>query len=347
MKRVTLGRTGLTVSEICLGSMTWGSQNTEAEGHAQLDMARDHGVNFIDTAEMYPVNPIRAETAGDSERVIGRWLAARGGRDKVVIATKVTGEGQKVVRDGAPVTGAILQEACEGSLKRLGTDVIDIYQLHWPNRGSYHFRQSWSYDPRGQNRDETRAHMIDLLEAAEGLVKAGKIRHFALSNESAWGVAQWIRLAEERGLPRVPTLQNEYSLLCRTYDTDLAELAVNEDVTLLGFSPLAAGLLTGKYAGDVIPDGSRRSHNATLGGRITPRVFEAVSAYLGIANRHGLDPVAMALAWYRSRPFAAIPIIGATSTEQLARALASAELELSDEVLAEIAAAHRAHPMPY
>lgn len=347
MKRVPLGRTGLSVSEFCLGSMTWGRQNTEAEGHAQLDMAVAAGINFIDTAEMYPTNPVRADSIGDTEEIIGSWLAGRGKRDDLVIATKAGGGGNANIRDGAPTTGATLQAACEESLRRLRTDVIDLYQLHWPSRGSYHFRRYWSYDPSGQDRASTLAHMMDLLQAADALVKAGKIRHFALSNETAWGVAQWLRLADENGLPRIASVQNEYSLLCRLWDTDLAELSVNEDVPLLSYSPLAAGLLSGKYAGDVTPEGSRRSHTPDLGGRITPFVFEAVSAYMGIAQRHGLKPVQMALAWQRTRPFPVIPIIGATSTQQLEVALGVADVTLSPEVLAEIDSAFRAHPRPF
>ncbi|MBL9057025.1 MAG: aldo/keto reductase [Rhodobacteraceae bacterium] len=345
MQRIALGTTGLTVSEICLGSMTWGSQNTEAEGHAQLDMARDHGVNFIDTAEMYPVNPVRAETVGRTEEIIGSWLAARGGRDGLVIASKVTGQGQ-VVRAGAPITGASLRTALEGSLRRLQTDVIDLYQLHWPNRGSYHFRQHWDYAPKA-GRAETRAHMLDVLEEAAKLIAEGKIRHIALSNESAWGAAQWLSLAEANGLPRMATVQNEYSLLCRQFDTDWAELSVMEDMPLLAFSPLATGLLTGKYAGDVTPEGSRRSLNPTLSDRITPQVFPAVAGYLGVAARHGLDPAQMAIAWCRTRPFACLPIIGATSLAQLKTNLGAAGLVLSPEVLDEIEAARRLQPMPY
>lgn len=347
MKFVQLGRTGLSVSEICLGSMTWGSQNTEAEGHAQLDMAVAAGVNFIDTAEMYPTNPVRTETVGGTEKIIGTWLAKRAKRDDLVIATKITGAGNPHIRDGAPITGANLQSCCEDSLRRLQTDVIDIYQLHWPNRGSYHFRKMWGYDASGQDRAETLAHMHEVLEAAARLIEAGKIRHLALSNETAWGVAQWLRLAEEHGLPRVASVQNEYSLLCRLWDTDMAELSVNEEIPLLSYSPLAAGLLTGKYAGDVTPEGSRRAQSPDLGGRITPYVFEAVSAYLGIAQRHGLDPVQMALAWQRTRPFPVIPIVGATSAKQLRNVLGAVEVSLPPEVLAEIDAAHRAHPLPF
>ena len=347
MKCVELGRTGLMVSEFCLGSMTWGSQNTEAEGHAQLDMALAAGVNFIDTAEMYPTNPIRAETVGRTEEIIGSWLAGRGKRDDVVIATKIAGGRNDKIRDGEVITGANLKSCCEASLRRLGTDVIDIYQLHWPNRGHYHFRNYWTYDPSTQDRGETLAHMMDVLQAADQLVKEGKIRHIALSNETAWGTAQWLRLADENHLPRVAAIQNEYSLLCRIYDTDLAELSLHEDIPLLAYSPLAAGLLTGKYAGDVTPEGSRRSVTADLGGRITPYVFSAVSAYLGIAQRHGLDPVQMALAWLRTRPFQTIPILGATSTEQLKEALGAADLTLSPEVMDEIDMAFREHPRPF
>jgi len=347
MQTNPLGRTGLEVSALCLGSMTWGTQNTEAEGHAQIDTALDHGVNFIDTAEMYPVNPTRAETVGRTEEIIGSWIARTGRRGDVVLATKHSGEGFKGARDGAPITSATIPGAVEGSLRRLRTDHIDLYQFHWPNRGSYMFRQHWLYDPSGQDRAATIAHMEDTLEALQRQVEKGNIRHFGLSNESAWGTCQWLRVAGERGWPRAASVQNEYSLLCRLYDTDMAETSVNEDVGLLAFSPLAAGLLTGKYQGGAVPEGSRMTLNETLGGRRTDRAFAAVEAYLGIAARHGLDPVQMALAWVAGRPFTCSAIFGATTQDQLVRALGSAEVMLSQEVLDEIDAAHRAHPMPY
>ncbi|MFX0544834.1 aldo/keto reductase [Roseovarius sp. S1116L3] len=347
MKMNPLGRTGLMVSELCLGSMTWGSQNTEAEGHAQIDRALERGVNFIDTAEMYPTNPKIAETQGRTEEIIGTWLARTGRRKDMILASKVSGTGLMHVRDGAPISAASIPEAVEGSLKRLQTDHIDLYQFHWPNRGSYMFRKNWTYDPSTQNTAEVLDDMHATLEAVEREVARGTIGHFGLSNESAWGAAQFLALSEANGWPRVASIQNEYSLLCRLYDTDLAELSVHEDVGLLAFTPLAAGLLSGKYQGGAVPKGSRKSITEDLGGRITPRVFEAVDAYLGIAKRHGLDPSQMALAWTLTRPFMTSCIFGATTMEQLEIALGAGDLTLSDEVMEEIDAAHRAHPMPF
>jgi len=346
MQRLPLGRTGIMVSEICLGTMTWGTQNTEAEAHAQLDRATAAGIDFLDAAEMYPVPP-NAETAGRTEEIIGRWLARRGRRDDIVIATKITGAGSNAVPGGPAISPARMRAAVEGSLRRLQTDHIDLYQLHWPNRGSYHFRKLWGYDPRGHDPAAVEAHMIEVLECARDLIAEGKLRALGLSNETAWGAAQWLRLSGAHDLPRMAGIQNEYSLLCRHFDTDLAELSVMEELPLLAYSPLATGLLSGKYAGDVTPEGTRRARNPLLGGRITPRVWAAVSAYLGIANEAGIDPCQMAIAWCRSRPFETIPIIGATSLEQLDINLGAAGLRLTDDVLAAIEAAHRANPMPF
>ncbi len=348
MKFNILGNTDLKVSELCLGSMTWGTQNTTDEGHAQIDMALDYGVNFIDTAEMYPVNPLTKETQGDTERVIGKWFAKTGRREDVILATKVSGSGYRNVRDGAPISRETILAAVEASLKSLQTDYIDLYQLHWPNRGSYMFRQNWNYDPTSQNKAEVLEHMGEVLDTMQGLVDAGKIRHFGLSNESTWGTAQWLRVSEERGLPRVQSIQNEYSLLCRLADTDLAELCHNEQVGILSFSPLAVGLLTGKYkGGTVVPAGSRMSIGPDLGGRITPRIWDAVAAYEKVADDHGLNVAQMALAWCNTRPFMTSSIFGATSLEQLDVALKSTEITLSDDVMRDIAMAHKAHPMPY
>ena len=347
MKMNPLGRTGMMVSELCLGTMTFGTQTSEAEAHAQIDMALAAGVNFVDTAEMYPVNPVSKDTVGDSEAIIGNWNAKTGRRGDYILATKHSGEGLAAVRDGEPISSKTIAPTIEGSLKRLKTDYIDLYQFHWPNRGSYMFRKNWTYDPSGQNREETLANMEDCLEALQAQVGKGNIRAFGLSNESAWGTAQWLRLSEEKGYPRVASIQNEYSLLCRMYDTDLAELSVNEDVGLMAFSPLGTGLLTGKYQNGAVPEGSRKTLNPELGGRHSPRVYAAVDAYLEIARKHGLDPVHMALAWCRTRPFMASAIFGATTVPQLEHALKSVEVTLSEEVLREIDAAHRANPMPY
>jgi len=342
-----LGRTDLKVSSLCLGSMTWGTQNTEAEGHAQIDMALDHGINFIDTAEMYPTTPMSKETQGDTERIIGTWIATSGKRDKIVLATKITGEGNMNVRDGAPITRKTLEEALASSLKSLQTDYIDLYQLHWPNRGSYMFRQNWTYDPSDQDSDAVAANMIEVLETLDKFVKEGKVRHIGLSNESAWGTMRWLQIAEAHGYPRMQSIQNEYSLLCRLYDTDLAELSHHEDVGLLAFSPLAAGLLTGKYSKGDTPAGSRRSINDSLGGRINPRIWPAIDAYIAIAEENDLDPVHMALAWCQQRPFMTSTIFGATSLEQLQRIINGKDLVLTDNVMAAINEAHRAHPLPY
>lgn len=347
MKMNKLAGGALEVSTLCLGSMTWGSTNTEAEGHAQIDMFLDHGGNFIDTAEMYPVNPIKAETCGASERVVGSWLGRTGRREDVVIATKVTGDNPGFMRGGKGFDSAVIAEAIDASLGKLTTDYIDIYQLHWPMRGSYAFRQNWIYDPSGQDRQATEAHMRDVLAAMKTAVDMGKVRHFALSNESAWGTMEWLRLAREMGAPEVVSIQNEYSLLYRQADTDLAEVCHHEGVRILSYSPLGTGLLTGKYQGGAVPEGSRMSIYPNLGGRKTDRAFDAVAAYMQVAEKHGLDVVQMALAFVMSRPFMGSTIFGASSTAQLAHILDGKDLVLSGEVMADIDLAHRAHPYPY
>ena len=348
MQTKKLGWSSLEVSKLCLGSMTWGEQTTPEDGWRQIDTALAHGVNFIDTAEMYPTNPMRAETSGDTERVIGNWPGIKKRRDEIIIATKVTGEGHSFVREGAPISAATIRSAVENSLRSLRTDYIDIYQLHWPNRGSYMFRKNWHYDPTGQDSTAFHDHVEEVLDEMDRLVQAGKIRYFGLSNESAWGTSVWLQAAKSQNRPRALSIQNEYSLLCRLFDLDLAELCHHEEVDLLAFSPLAAGLLTGKYRGGaVLPDGSRMTATPDLGGRTSARVWPAIEAYLDIAQKHGLDAVHMALAWAMMRPFMGSVIFGATTQIQLEHILAGADLVLNDEVMAEIDATHKAHPMPF
>jgi len=346
MRQMELGSSGISVSDWCLGKMSFGNQTPEADAHRQIDMALDAGITFVDTAEMYPVNPVRLETLGRTEEIIGNWIARTGRRGEFVLATKVAGPGQ-VARGGKGYDGTNIRAAVEDSLRRLKTDMIDLYQLHWPDRGSYMFRQNWTFDPSKQDKARTIAHMDDVLGTLKLLVAEGKIRSFGLSNESCWGTTRWLDRSEVTGGPRVMSVQNEYSLMCRLYDTDMAEMAVNEKVTLLAFSPLAAGFLTGKYQNGVVPEGSRMSLVPEVGGRKSARVFGAVDAYLKVAADFGLDPVHMAMAWQRTRPFSVCPIFGATKEDQLARILAGRDVVLSPEVIAAIAATHKANPMPY
>ena len=348
MARTTLGATGIEVSDYCLGTMTFGTQTPEADAHKQMDCCLDAGLNFLDTAEMYPVNPVSTETVGRTETIIGNWVAKTGRRKDWVIATKQSGENGGFVREGRGIYVDTLREAVEGSLRRLQTDYIDLYQFHWPNRGSYHFRQNWNFDAstqpsRQEILDET-ARVMDVLKA---LVDEGKIRAFGLSNDSAWGTMKWLDAAKAVDGPRVATMQNEYSLMCRLYDTDMGELTHHEDITLLAFSPLACGFLTGKYQNGQNPAGSRLSLNPEMGGRMNDRVLGVTQVYLDIAQKYDVDPTHMALAWCRTRPFRTIPIFGATTQDQLDHILTGWGVTLPQELLDEVSKAHRAHPMPY
>lgn len=343
MQTRMLGNSDLEVSDICLGTMTFGGQNTEAQAHAQLDCALSQGINFLDVAEMYPV-PTSAATQGLSEQYIGSWLQARGNRDQVVIATKAAGPAEMVryLRPDLHFDQANLVAAVDGSLQRLQTDYIDLYQLHWPDRASNFFGQL-GYEHRPEH-DGT--PIEETLAVLKSLVDAGKIRYIGVSNETPWGLMSFLRYAEKLDLPRVVTVQNPYSLLHRVPDIALAEVMQREQVDLLAYSPLAFGTLTGKYLDGARPEGSRLALFPHYQRYLTEPGIRATEQYVALARQHGLDPVQMALAFVRSRPFVASTIIGATSVAQLEHAAGAAQLELSSELLAAIEAIHQQHPNP-
>lgn len=341
-----LGRTDIEVSSLCLGTMTWGSQNSFEEATAQIELALAAGVNFIDTAEMYPTTPLRAETFGDTERMIGRWLNQTGRRHELILASKVLGNGRDDLDGGGDITAEKFRTSLDNSLQRLGTDCIDLYQMHWPNRGSYHFRQHWKYDPSSQSTEAVEANIIDVLEAAQGAIRQGKIRALGLSNETAWGTQRFASLAERHGLPRVVSIQNEYNLLVRHFDLDLAEVSHHEDIGLLAFTPLAAGMLSGKYEAGAVPAGSRRALNPDLNGRWTEQARAAAAEYATLARDSGCEPAVLALAFALSRPFMTSVIIGATDTAQLQTNLAAAHIQLTRAQLDAIDEIRRRFPMP-
>ncbi len=345
-----LGRTDLNVSSLCLGTMTFGEQNSEAEGHAQMDFALEKGINFFDAAELYPIPPNR-ETQGRTERIIGTWFKERGARDKIIMATKVIGRSDMdwFRKDGSKgsLTRAQIQEAVDQSLRNLQTDYIDLYQIHWPDRNVTGFGANptrWS-TPEPVD-DENSIH--DTLDVMADLVKAGKIRHLGLSNESAWGTMTFVKEAEMHGLPRVVSIQNAYSLVNRTFDTGLAEIAMREDVGLLAYSALAQGYLTGKYRDGALPHGSRKALFDRLQRYEKAGAEEAINEYVDLARESGLDPSQMARAFAHSRSFTTSVILGATKMEQLENDMGAAELILPDDVLARIDDIHqrRGNPCP-
>lgn len=343
MQYNSLGESSLKVSEICLGTMTFGQQNTIEEAHQQLDYAIDRGVNFIDAAEMYPVPP-RAETYGVTETFIGKWLKHQQ-RDKVIVATKIIGAGRgfKWVRNGVnKVDRDNIKQAVDDSLQRLQTDYIDLYQIHWTDRYVPSFGQT-TFDPK-QERETV--SIAEQLEVFADVIKAGKIRYLGVSNETPWGVTTFSYLAKQLGLPKIVSIQNAYNLLNRVFDSALAEACYRENVGLLAYSPLAFGFLSGKYlSGD--PGKTRITLFDRFGQRyLKPRVNEAVAAYVEVAQRHRLSPATLALAFVRSRWFASSTIIGATTLEQLRENLDSADVELSPEILNEIEAIHTQYPNP-
>lgn len=338
-----LGKTDLDVSVICLGTMTWGEQNTEAEAHAQLDYALAHGVNFIDTAEMYPVPP-KAQTYGRTEEYIGTWLQRRGKRDDVVLASKVVGraEGMTYIRGGSRLDRENIEQALDASLKRLRTDYIDLYQLHWPDRKTNFFGQLGYH----HEADDDAVPLEETLSVLRDLVQAGKIHHVGLSNETPWGVMRSLHFSETKRLPRVASVQNPYSLLNRTFEIGLAEIAHRESVGLLAYSPLGFGVLSGKYLGGARPENARLTLFDRFQRYNTETGKTATAEYVALARTHGLDAVQMALAYVNSRSFVTSTIIGATTMEQLRADIASIDLRLGEDVLAGIEEIHQRYPNP-
>ncbi|MGV8844627.1 MAG: NADP(H)-dependent aldo-keto reductase [Pseudomonas sp.] len=338
-----LGRSNLKVSNLCLGSMTWGEQNSEAEAFAQIDRAAAAGINFIDTAEMYPVPP-RAETYSRTEQFIGNYFKTRGTRADWVLASKIAGPGNGInyIRGGQLKHNRThIVAALDASLKRLQTDWIDLYQLHWPERSTNYFGEL-GYT----HQDQEFTPLQETLEVLGEQVKAGKIRHVGLSNETPWGTMRYLQLADSLGLSRMISIQNPYNLLNRTFEVGLAEIALREDCGLLAYSPLAFGMLCGKYAGGARPVNARLSLFNRFTRYTNPQAEAACAEYVALAREHGLDPAQMALAFVSSRPFVTSTIIGATSLEQLDSNLASANLQLSAEVLEAIEAIHTKQPNP-
>ncbi|MEO8164635.1 MAG: aldo/keto reductase [Betaproteobacteria bacterium] len=335
--------TDLNVSRVCLGTMTWGEQNSEAEAHEQLDYAISQGINFIDTAEMYPVPP-NAKTQGRTETFLGTWLRHQQ-RDRLVIATKVAGPGRRDwIREGrTDLSPDVIAEAVDTSLARLQTDYIDLYQIHWPQRNVPNFGTT-EFDP-SKEKDGPSIH--EQVTGMAAMIKDGKIRHYGLSNETAWGVCEFRRAADELGFPGPVTLQNSYSLLSRNADNDLAETLFRENMSLLAYSPLAAGILSGKYRGGAKPAGTRFTLFDSLGLRFRkPMVSEAVDAYAALAQRHGLTLVQLALGYVSSRWFMGASIIGATTMAQLEEDIDAAQLQLDPAVLDEIKQLQLRYPNP-
>jgi aryl-alcohol dehydrogenase-like predicted oxidoreductase len=333
MERRPLFHANLSVSVVSLGTMTWGEQNTEADAHAQLDFAMQHGINFVDTAEMYPVPP-RAETGTRTETILGTWLAIPGNRNKIVLASKVAGPGRyDWLREDTRLTKKNILAACDASLKRLQTDRIDLYQIHWPDRNVHAFG-SWQFNPSIEREYVAFAEQI---EAMHDLIKAGKILGYGLSNETSWGVTQFCRVAEQLNAPKPASIQNAYSLVNRSFEGDLAEVSYREQVPLLAYSPLGMGLLTGKYAKGALPSGSRFATFRDFGGRYRrPLAMLASEEYSALAKKFGMTPLELSLTFAINKWFVASAIIGVTSVKQLQQIYNACFSKLSDDVVREI-----------
>ncbi len=344
MKYRELGNTGIEVSSICLGSMNWGSQNSESEGHIQLDMAVDSGINFIDTAEMYPIPPVE-KTYGRTEEIIGTWLANRQDRDKLIIATKIAPPGKNrpwIRGTDNKLDKKNIRQAVDDSLRRLQTDYIDLYQVHWPERFTNYFGQlNYTHNPA---KDGT--PIEESLEALDEIVKSGKVKHIGVSNETPWGISEYLRVSREKSLPRIVSIQNPYNLLNRTFEIGLSEMAIRDKVGLLAYSPLGFGMLTGKYLNGQNPEGARLTDNPSYKRYMNENGIKMTDAYVTLARKHGLDPAQMCLAFILTKQFVTSVIISASKPEQLKIDIGSVDLELSEEVLKEIESLHFQQPNP-
>ena len=344
MEKRTLGGTDVEVPVICIGTMTWGQQNTEAEAHEQLDYAvEERGMYFLDTAEIDPVPP-EPELQGRTETYIGNWLKSRGKRDDLVIATKVAASDLVRTRDAGAsprLDTKSIRDAIEGSLSRLQTDYVDLYQIHWPERTTNFFgTRGYSHNP-----DEDATSIEETLTALGELVKEGKVRHIGVSNETPWGVSEYLRLAQEKNLPRIATIQNQYSLVNRQFEAGLAEFSMREKVGLLPYSVLSMGVLTGKYLDGARPAGARFTFSERNSSRYNPPEAQSVTRrYVELAKKYGTDPATMGIAFTTSREFTNSTIIGARTMEQLKVCIDAGEVTLAPELLAEIETIHREMP---
>ncbi|MDX1347492.1 MAG: NADP(H)-dependent aldo-keto reductase [Thiomicrorhabdus chilensis] len=340
-----LGHSDIKISRICLGTMTWGEQNTQQEAFAQMEMALDYGVNFWDTAELYAVPP-RAETYGATETIIGNWLTQSGRRDEIVLASKIAGPGEFVrhIRGGSSrFNREQIHQALEGSLKRLQTDYLDLYQLHWPERSTNYFGQLGFTAP---SQPEDTTDFEETLDVLSELVKEGKIRQIGISNETPWATMKYLQIAEAKGLQKIISVQNPYSLLNRSYEVGMAEIAYQENVQLLAYSPLGFGVLSGKYLNGQGPANARITLYPHYDRYLNENAVKATQAYADLAHDHNLTPTQLALAFVNSRPFVAANIIGATTLEQLKENIESIDVTLSETVLQEIEQIHSQYPIP-